>query len=183
MNSPLKVLIFTNSLILIGGAMLAPIYALFVENIGGDILDASSIFMIFSLSAGITTIVSGKIADKLPHGKYLVIFGYIIIALAQLLYTQVDTLVALAAVQILVGFGEAVYAPAFDGLFSKHLDKGKEYSEWGLWESNFYFTSAIGSIIGGLIVTEFGFDFLFFGMSFISLLSALFLFHYKIEDE
>ena len=34
-------LLFTNSLIIVAGAMLGPIYALLVEDIGGGLLDAS----------------------------------------------------------------------------------------------------------------------------------------------
>jgi len=37
----LKILLVTNGLILLSGAMIGPIYAIYVKKIGGDLLDAS----------------------------------------------------------------------------------------------------------------------------------------------
>lgn len=41
MKKQIKILLFTDGLVLVAAAMLAPIYAIFVEKIGGDLLDAS----------------------------------------------------------------------------------------------------------------------------------------------
>ncbi|MDQ6985606.1 MAG: MFS transporter [Candidatus Dojkabacteria bacterium] len=183
MNKTFKILIVTNSLILLAGAMLGPIYAVFVEENGGDVLDASLIFSIFTLSAGITTIVSGRLADKLPHQKYLVIFGYTVITLGYVCYTFVNNMNSLAIVQIIIGFGEAIYSPAFDSLISKHLDKDKEGTEWGIWEANYYFTTAIGAFLGGVIVKEFGFTTLFVVMAIVSSFSVVLLINKKVDGD
>ena len=61
-NKAIRILLTTNSFILIASAMLAPIYALFVEEIGSDLLDASYAFAVFAFVAGITTLISGKYA-------------------------------------------------------------------------------------------------------------------------
>jgi hypothetical protein len=43
-NKSIKILLFSNALVLVSAAMLGPIYAIFVEKVGGDILDASFAF-------------------------------------------------------------------------------------------------------------------------------------------
>lgn len=54
-NKPLKVLLGTNVLILVSGYMFIPIYAIFVEKIGGNLMDAGFAAGIFALSAAIVT--------------------------------------------------------------------------------------------------------------------------------
>ena len=81
-------------------------------------------------------------------------------------------------VQIIFGIGNAIGTPAYDGLYSKHLDKGKFVSEWGLWETMNYVVLGISAIAGGYFATMYGFNFLFwamFGFSLIGLFVSLFL--------
>ena len=67
LNKALRILLSTNAMILMAGAMLGPIYAIFVEDVGGDLLDASLAGGIFALVAGITTLLSGKYSDKIRN--------------------------------------------------------------------------------------------------------------------
>ena len=46
--------------VMVAGAMLGPIYALFVKNIGGNLLDASCAAAVFFLTGGIVMLISGK---------------------------------------------------------------------------------------------------------------------------
>jgi MFS family permease len=174
-NHSLKILVGTNALILIAGAMLGPIYALFVEEIGGDLMDASLAGAIFALAAGITTLISGRFADKLKNPKMVVIVGYVIMMIGFLLLTTVNSVWFLFVVQAMIGFGEAIYSPAFDALYSKHIDHHKEGRQWSYWESMNYFTAVIGAVVGGLLASTFGFAVLFVAMASISALSALYL--------
>jgi len=175
-NRPLRILLTTNGVILIAGAMLGPIYALFVEKIGGDLLDASYAFGVYALAGGITTLISGKYADKIKENELIVVFGYGLIGVAFLGYTVINSMWGLLAIQMLIGFGEAIYSPAFDAIYSKHITKFKSGREWGAWESMNYFTMAIGAVIGGFLATLFGFNFMFITMGLISLGSALYIF-------
>lgn len=175
-NKQIRILLATNGLILISGAMLGPIYALFVEKIGGDLLDASYAFGAYALAAGITTLISGKYADKLKENELIVVAGYIIMALAFFGYTLVNSIWSLLLVQVIIGLGEAIYSPAFDAVYSKHLDGHKSGREWGAWESINYFTTALGAVAGGFLVTFFGFNAMFVTMGFLSLFSAVYIF-------
>ncbi len=141
-NRALRILLITNGLVLISGAMLGPIYALFIKNIGGDLLDASIAASIFAFAAGITTIIAGKFADKNKRDELIVASSYVLMGIGFLLYIFVNSIWFLFCVQILIGFAEAFYSPAFDALYSKHITKKKAGREWGAWESMNYFSFA-----------------------------------------
>lgn len=178
-NKALRILLSTNAMILMVAAMLGPIYALFVEKVGGDLMDASIAGSIFALVAGLTTLVFGKYSDKVKENELIIVLGYIIMGVGFLLYFWVDSIIFLFLVQALIGFGEAIYSPAFDAVYSKHINKHKSGTQWGAWESINYFTTAIGAVVGGGLVTFFGFQILFLIMAILSFSSALYIYHLK----
>ncbi|MBU1036466.1 MFS transporter [Patescibacteria group bacterium] len=175
-NKPLKILLITNALILLAAAMLGPIYSLFVEEIGGSLLDASLAGGIFALTAGIVTLISGKYSDKVKENELIVVLGYVFMGIGFLLYTVVNSIWFLFLVQVIIGLGEAIYSPAFDAVYSKHLTKRKSGKQWGIYEAATYFTAAIGAVIGGFIVTYLGFNVIFVLMGVLCLGSALYIY-------
>ncbi len=175
-NKSLRVLLVTNGLILISAAMIGPIYAIFVENIGGDLLDASIAGGLFAFTAGVVTLLSGRFSDKIRHSEIIMISGYMLIGTGFFLYQYVNSIPFLFAIQVMIGLGNAIYSPAFDKLYSAHLDSEKAGTEWGAWESMNYFTTAFGALIGGIIVTVFGFNAIFIIMAALSYFSATYLY-------
>ncbi len=175
-NKAIKILLMTNSLVLISGAMIAPIYSIFVNKIGGDLLDASLTSGIFSLIAGITTFISGKFSDSIKENELIIVIGYILTGVGFIFYIFVNSILSLFLVQIFIGFSQAFYNPAFDAVYSKHLNKHTVGKDWGAWESINYFSTAIGSAIGGLIAAYLGFQILFLLMSLLCFISALYIY-------
>lgn len=178
-NKALRILLSTNAMILIAAAMLIPIYALFVEKIGGSLMDASLAGGIFALTAGLTTLISGKYSDKVKENELIVVLGYSIMGVGFLLYIWVNSVVFLFLTQVVIGLGEAIYSPAFDAVYSKHLDGHKSGRQWGAWESMNYFTTAGGAVIGGGLVTLFGFHVLFIAMAALCFSSALYIYRLR----
>lgn len=176
-NRALRILLITNGLVLLAGAMLGPIYALFVQSIGGDLLDASLTGGLFALAAGITTLLAGKFADKERRPELIVASGYAIMGFGFILYLFVKSIWFLFAVQILIGFAEAFYSPAFDALYSKHTTEKKAGREWGAWEALNYFSIAAGAALGGFIASAFGFKAIFVIMAGLCFASSLYIFH------
>lgn len=174
-NKGLRILLVTNAMILVCSAMITPIYAFFIEDVGGDLLDASFAGTIFAVTAALTTFITGKLSDKVREGELFVVFGYSLIAIGYFLLIFVDSVGFLLMVQILLGLGEAVYSPPFDALYSKHIDQGRAGLEWGAWESTNYITIALGAFAGGIVANTFGFDFLFLVMGIISAFSAVYI--------
>jgi len=176
-NKALKILLITNAFVLVAGAMIGPIYALFVEEVGGSLLDASLSAGFFSLAAGITTILAGKYADRKRKEKQIVSLGYFFMGLGFMLYMIVDSIIFLLVVQLIIGFAEALYAPSFDSLYMRHVSSKKAGVEWGAWEGMSYFTQAGGAALGGLIVVGFGFETIFIVMALLCFASSAYIHH------
>ena len=175
-NRALRILLWTNALILMAGAMFGPIYAIFVEKIGGDLMDASFAWSAFALAAGITTFISGHFSDKMKENELLVVAGYVIMGIGFAGYMLVDSIIMLLIVEAVLGVGEAVYSPPFDAVYSKHLDGHRSGSHWGAWESMYYFVMTAGAIAGGYVANHFGFNMLFTIMALLCFSSALYIY-------
>jgi len=175
-NRALRILLWTNALILMAGAMFGPIYALFVDEIGGDLLDASIAWGVFAVAAGITTFISGHFSDKVKESELLVVAGYAVMGVGFFGYLLVDSIAMLFAVEAVIGIGEATYSPPFDAVYSKHLDGHRSGKQWGAWESMYYFVATGGAVAGGWLATRFGFDTLFMIMGLLCFISALYIY-------
>lgn len=177
LNLALRILLMTNGLVVFSAAMLGPIYALYVKDIGGDILDIGLAGAAFSVTAGVVVFLSGKFGDHVKENELVVVAGYVIMGCGFLLYSQVHSIGMLLLVQILIGLGDALYGPSFDALYSKHLDGKRRGTQWGTWESMNYFCVAAGALIGSSIVSLFGFMPLFVLMACLAFTSALYIYH------
>jgi MFS family permease len=105
--------------------------------------------------------------------EYLLLGGFLIRGIAWLLFILAGSVLHLILIQILLGIGEALGSPAFGAIFAEHLDEGmqiKEYSSWKIVENSI---TAIATIVGGLIVSSFGFVPLFIAMSGLAFISFL----------
>jgi len=169
----LKILLCIQALFALAGGLFGPLYAVFVEEIGGDLLTAGSAYFLFALTVGILIFFISRWEDHVKHKEKLIIIGFGLSALGFLGYNFVFEQIGLFIVQIIFGLGEAVCAPAWDGLYSKYLDKGKFISEWGLYESLNYIIIALGALAGGVIAEFFGFRILFVIMFIISIIGLL----------
>ncbi len=171
-----KILLFTNWLVLIAAAMLAPIYAIFVDKIWWDLMDASLAWWIFALAAWITSFISWKFTDRLKKKTHIVVFWYFLMWLGFFLYTIVDNVIFLFCVQALIWFWEAIYSPSFDALYWNNINKKQKWLEWWAWESMNYFTIALWSFIWWIMVTYLWFNSIFIFMWFLCIWSGSYLY-------
>lgn len=178
MREKLKILLLSSFFITLSAGLLGPIYAVFVEEIGGNLVTAGGAAAAFSIVSGILIYFLGKIEDKIKHQENILILGRILTFIGVGGYLFVKSPLYLFAVEIVLGMATALSSPAFDSLYSKNLQKGKYASQWGSWEAMYAITAGIAAIIGGLVAQEFGFRVLFIIMSiiaFLSLIATLFL--------
>lgn len=182
MKRGLRFLLFSDAFQVLALGMLAPIYAIFVQKIGGDILDASWGYFTFMFTTGIVIYLISHWEDKIKHKEKLVTLGYVLTALGCLAYFFVSNQFQLLVAQVILGVAEAVQVPAYDGLYSRFIDHDRESSEWGDWEAMKYITTAVAALVGGYFANQFGFKALFVFMfisAFCSTLISLNLFRAK----
>lgn len=161
LRKSLKILLYTNGVILISAAMIWPIYALFVEEIWWDLMDASFAWWMFALSAWVTTLLFWKIADASKQKEKILALWYMLMGIWFFSYIFVDSIMHLFLVQIIIGLWEAIYSPAFDALYSKNIHKKQSGTEWGIWEAVNYFSLAIWAFLWWILVSYYGFNSVF----------------------
>lgn len=173
MPRALKILLFTDGLYFLAAAMLGPIYAVFVEKIGGDLLTAGTSFAVFSFVMGVLILLFGKIEDAfLKETELWICAGYLVTAVGFFCYLLIESPWHLFIVQAIIGIGRAISSPAYSAIYSKHLNYKKAAFQWGAWDSMTNLAIGGGAIVGSLLAATFGFQILFVIMGTLSLLSC-----------
>jgi predicted MFS family arabinose efflux permease len=75
----------------------------------------------------------------------------------------------------------AAALPGWCGIFTRHIDKGKEAQSWALDSSALGIGAGVAGIIGGVVVKIVGFTPLFIGVGILGIISALLCFLIKKE--
>jgi len=186
MKSQLKILLVTSALFNLAAGLFGPLYAVFVKEIGGDLLTAGGAYAAFSLGAGVLIFFLSKWENRIKHQERCIVAGYVLSCIGFAGYLFVKTPIHLFAVQIILGLGEAVTTPAYDGVYSRFLGKGKFVFEWGMWESMYYIIIGIAALVGGYLANIYGFSILFkimLGFSILGLIVSLSLLNNKSKKK
>lgn len=173
MRHEIKILLATSILFTLSAGFLGPIYAIFVQRIGGDILAASGAWAIFTITSGVLTLIFGKLEDHRLNQRKMYVLGYVLATIGTAGYIFVSDPFHLVVVQIILGVAFSIAAPAFDALFTKHTTIGKESLEWGIWEGTWRIATGIAAIIGGVIATFLGFKILFLFMTAFAIVATI----------
>lgn len=160
--------------------LIAPVFAIFItEQIkGGDIKVVGFAAGIYWILRAILQVPIGKLLDKLKGEKddfYALVLGYIVVTIVPFGYILSSLPWHIYLLQIIYSIGMAMAYPAWCGIFTRHIDKGKEAFEWGSYGTIADLGAGAGGIIGGLIVSKLGFNSLFLVIGILSLISSLLL--------
>lgn len=172
-NYSLRVLYVYNGIFVLAGGFLGPLYTVFVQNFEKNIFTISLSWATFLISTTVFMFIISKTGDRILEKEYLLMGGYLLRAAGWFLFAFIDSLSMLIFLQILLGLGEALGSPAFDTIFAEHLDSGRHVAEYANWKLIENITVAIAVIIGGFIVSRFGFMPLFYLMSVLAMISFI----------
>ncbi len=170
-NKSLKVLFTLNSIFVFGGSLFGPLYAIYVQGLDNKIVTVSLSWAVFMISSTFFMYFVSKYGDKVKEQEYLLAGGFLVRAIAWLGYLFVTNITGLILIQIVLGLGEALGTPAWNAIFAKHLDGHKEIMDYSNWNIINNLLVALSTVLGGILVTYFGFSILFVAMSMLALVS------------
>ena len=159
--------------------LFTPIFAIFIADriTGGDIKVigfATAILWILSSSLQIPI---GRFLDKTKGEKnalYFLVIGGIIATIAPFGWIFSTLPWHIYVVQAILAIGLAMVFPSWCAIFTRNIDKGKEASEWALEGAFVGVGVGIAGAIGGILVSQFGFNLVLIIVGIISLFGSLF---------
>lgn len=165
----------------VNGAMglVAPFFAVFVtQSITGGLLESVGFAAaIFWMTKSILQLpISWRLdATKGERDEFWAFFaGYIAIAFVPLFYAIATSIEQVYIIQAFFGTAAAVATPAWNSIFTRHLDRKRISFEWSLWGVfSVGIATTVAAAVGGVAVERYGFDAIFVLASVIMFLSSL----------
>ena len=173
-----RMLLLSEFIMTLSLSVLNPIFAVFVEKIGGGILDITYAWTIFGLISGILMIIFGRMERSKKGYIKMLILGYLLQTLGLLIYAFVDNLVELLIAEAILGVSIALQYPSFDALFSSLLPDDEKGKGWGMYDGIESILESFACAFSGVLANFFGFKALFILSSVISLIASCALIFY-----
>lgn len=164
-NPLVKAFILSETFFWSGQNLLAPIFSVFVaqELTGGSLEAAGTAVTVYMIARILAELYIGRLLKNSTDTKKLwyAILGIIFVSACYLGMAVANTVEVVYLLQFIIGLGFGVISPAKYALFSEHLDKGKETSEWSIYDATVFGGMAFTAMLGGYIAQQNGFDTLF----------------------
>lgn len=154
-------------------SLFGPLYAIYVEGIGGDLLDVGNTVALYSVMTGLLIILIGKLADHF-NKALLATIGFALSAIGTLCYLIVQTPAQLYALQIVFAVSTALLSAPLSALFAQYIDKKKAGLLWALEGGGGRIFFVLGLVIGTAVTHKFGFATIFVTIFTFQLFATLF---------
>jgi MFS family permease len=177
MSRHYKLLLTSSLLVNLGDNLIGPLWAVFVQGIGGTILVLGYAAAISSFVTGFAIIAVGKLSDHMDK-TVLTFIGYILFALGTLGYLIISEPWHLYLLQIVFGLGGALLAAPLTALFARYINKESEGFQWSLGDGGGRLMVGVAVLSGAFIVNAFGFTALFLTMFAIQAIAIVIYFRF-----
>ncbi|MEO8512900.1 MAG: MFS transporter [Ignavibacteria bacterium] len=182
MHKNIKILLGASILIHSGINFLSPIFAIYVSNIGGTLLDAGIAIGIYAILKGVFYFLFKNINEEKISKKLMISGGYFIMFIGYFLYLFANKPYHIYLIQGILSLGETIITPSWSAIIATSLVKGKErhiYSNFYGYRSLF---EGVAAITGGLFAMNFGFNTVFIIMCIFAVSSG-FISMFIIEEK
>ncbi len=174
LNRTEKILLYGSNLWYLGEGMLGPLFAVFAERIGGDVLEISWAWALFLLLSGLFQIIAGKLTDFFSNYERVMVVGYALNAICTFGYLFVSSPAHLFIVQAGLGIASGIASPTWNALYAKHENRKIGGFTWGLANGEAQIVTSIALVIGGFVVAHHSFTALFITMGIIQTIATLY---------
>jgi len=177
MNAVVKAFIVSEIFLWSSWNAIIPIFAIFAATKipGGNTEIAATSFSAYLISRVIFELISGKYLSKSSDAQKFAIsiLGIVLISLGYLGFAFTKDILSIFIFYAVIGIGLGIASPAKNCLFSSHLDKDREVTEWSMYDGFVFMGMAMSAAIGGFIANRYGFTFLFYLVAITNLLSVI----------
>jgi len=179
-NPVIRFLIISDTVVIGAAGLLGPIFALFIADfiVGGNEAVAGLAAAIYLFTKSVLQIPIAHFIDKIRGEKddfWIMIIFSILMSLIPLLYLVISTPLQLYFIQFLLGLFTAFTFPTYMAIFTRHIDKKKEGTEWGIYFTLTDLSSAAFAAIGGLLASSQGFPVLIISIVILSVIGTVLL--------
>lgn len=177
-NKVIKILIASDFLLQAGWGLSGPIFAIFLTKQiqGGTIEMVGFIAATYWITKSIIQPFLASYLDR-NHGekddfRFLVIGMFIanLVPLGYIFSTQPWHIFTL---EIIRAIAMACVVPTWAGIFTRHIDKGREAFSWSMESTGIGFAAGAAGAFGGIIASVLGFQAVFVLVSMFGIMSSL----------
>lgn len=158
--------------------LIGPIFAIFVTDqiAGATVATVGFAATINLLTRALLQMPIARYIDKHKGEKddfFFMVSGSTLISIVPFFYFFIETPLHLYIAQVILGIGGAFTNPGWFAIFTRHIDKGKEGTEWTLENVGIGLVSAGAAALGGIMAERFGFQNLFLIVGILSLVGLI----------
>lgn len=183
MHRNIKILLASSIFLHIGINLFAPLYAIFVQEVGGTLADAGIAVGIYAIFQGVLYLLFRHTPQHYFSHRHMVSVGYFIYALSYFAYIFASVPFHIYLIQALLAVGEVIITPAWSAIIATSLNKGAERNTYADFFGYRAIFQGIAAILGGFFVLRFGFDTMFVFMAAVALIASTLVLSIKEDGE
>jgi DHA1 family multidrug resistance protein-like MFS transporter len=171
-GNPLAPLYISVFVAVLGFSLVAPIFPLYVIDLGASYTMLGIIVSIYGAVQLITQIPIGRLSDRIGR-KGLIILGLITFTVMPPLYIYATSAYLLIPIRMIGGVGASAVWPLAMALIIEEADSQSRGTAMGWYNASFYSALAFGPLIGGALYDLFGLEAPFYFWALLGLASIL----------
>jgi len=160
--------------------LFTPIFAIFIKQIGGGLLEMGLAYSILMAQTGILMLFSGSVADKFGIKK-IYMAGSFLYSITLFFYIFVGQVYQIFILEFLKGIANGITIPLWSIISVRLADGTRIGREVGFMQAGFWIAQGIAGVVGASIAYFFSFQILFLFVGVTSLLGSLIIIPLKIE--